>query len=162
MKTERLPTRDVREDRCEREEKLGQPLETLPGKTLRDRVPNSRVTKTRAAGAGAKVPVMPVPGSMLSAKLTIPVVVSSTRNVWFRLKAPTASRVCVAGTFNDWNPTATPLAKSKEGEWRVEKRLAPGEYEYRFVVDGVWQEDPDAKRAVPNPFGSRNSIFQVA
>lgn len=162
MKTERPPARDVREERSEREKKLGQVVETLPGKTLRDRLPNSRATKTRAARARATAPVLPVPESALSPNLMLPVVVSRTRNVWFRLDAPAASRVCVAGTFNNWNPTATPLAKSKEGEWRVEMHLAPGQYEYRFVLDGIWQEDPQAKSVVPNPFGSRNCIIQVA
>jgi hypothetical protein len=159
MKTERLPTRDVREDRCEREEKLGQAMETLPGKTRRDRLSNSRVTKTRVPSARVKATV---PESARSSKLTLPIGVSGTRKVWFRLSAPAANRVCVAGTFNEWNPTATPLVKGKEGEWRADQELVPGEYEYRFVVDGTWQEDPDAKRAIPNPFGSRNSILHVA
>ena len=72
MKTERLPTRDVREDRCEREEKLGQAMETLPGKTLRDRFPNSRSTKIRAAGGQVKVRI---PETGLSPNLMLQVVV---------------------------------------------------------------------------------------
>ena len=39
MKTARRHTRDRHEDRCEREEKLGQAMDTLPGKTLRDHTP---------------------------------------------------------------------------------------------------------------------------
>ena len=158
MRRERLPTRDVREDRFEREEKLGQALETLPGKTLRDRLPNSRETNAHAERRSVKAQTSGLP---IAWNQKLPVVVPH-RSIWFRLDAPAAERVCVAGTFNEWNPTATPLVKSKEGEWRTEKNLALGEYEYRFVVDGIWQDDPNAKHTVPNPFGSRNSVIQVA
>ena len=40
--------------------------------------------------------------------------------------------------------------------------MAPGTYEYCFVVDGQWMPDPLARESVPNPFGGRNSILQVA
>jgi hypothetical protein len=40
--------------------------------------------------------------------------------------------------------------------------LKHGAYEYRFIVDGRWQQDPMACDSVPNPYGSRNSIKHVA
>ena len=40
--------------------------------------------------------------------------------------------------------------------------LPPGNYEYCFVVDGEWIPDPLARESVPNPFGGRNSILNVA
>jgi hypothetical protein len=43
----------------------------------------------------------------------------------------------VAGTFNDWNTTATPLKKSGDGEWKAELQLLPGRYEYKLLVDGA-------------------------
>lgn len=39
--------------------------------------------------------------------------------------------------------------------------LAPGTYEYLFVVDGQWTPDPSALEVVPNPFGGCNSILKV-
>jgi hypothetical protein len=39
--------------------------------------------------------------------------------------------------------------------------LPPGRYEYKFIVDGEWVEDPKAD-SVPNEFGSRNSVIHVA
>lgn len=156
MKTERLPTRDVRENRSEREEKLGNASDTLPGKTLRDRALHLHETPLHEEGRQPKrftdEPVIP---NVLPA-------LPASGKIWFRLNAPTADRVCVAGMFNDWNPSATPLSKHDDGQWRVQTELAPGEYEYRFVVDGLWQEDPHARHAVPNPFGSRNSVIHVA
>ena len=49
-----------------------------------------------------------------------------------------AERVFLAGTFNDWNPEATPMTRTKDGTWQVALDLAPGRYEYKFVVDGNW------------------------
>ncbi|MBI3875935.1 MAG: glycoside hydrolase family 13, partial [Verrucomicrobia bacterium] len=39
--------------------------------------------------------------------------------------------------------------------------LAPGRYEYLFVVDGRWLSDPGADEAVPNRFGGWNSVREV-
>lgn len=72
-----------------------------------------------------------------------------------------ASAVFLAGTFNQWDPTATPMQPAGEGRWTVELELAPGVYEYRFVVDGLWLHDPTAETNVPNPFGGLNSVLTV-
>jgi 1,4-alpha-glucan branching enzyme len=72
-----------------------------------------------------------------------------------------ASAVFLAGTFNQWHPTATPMQPAGEGRWTAELELAPGVYEYRFVVDGVWLHDPTAESNVPNPFGGLNSVLTV-
>jgi hypothetical protein len=39
--------------------------------------------------------------------------------------------------------------------------LSPGRYEYRFVVNGEWVDDPKAKASVPNPHGGRNAVLVV-
>ena len=72
-----------------------------------------------------------------------------------------AAEVFVAGTFNDWNLSAAPLTKSGDGLWSRRLLLEPGEYEYRFIVDGHWQDDPAAERSAANPFGGSNSILVV-
>ena len=81
--------------------------------------------------------------------------------VAFTLIAPEAKQVYVAGSFNDWDAHCTPLSKGVNGEWSGYFPLKPGTYEYRFVVDGVWNEDPAARASVPNPFGSNNSVVIV-
>ena len=75
---------------------------------------------------------------------------------------PTAAAVFVAGTFNDWRPTATPMIAIPEGRWIKQLRLPPGRYEYCLVVDGEWMPDPLARECVPNPFGGFNSVLRVA
>ena len=72
-----------------------------------------------------------------------------------------ARKVCVAGTFNDWKPQRTPLERNAQGEWEVTLSLAPGEYEYRFVADDQWMDDPLPPRSIPNPFGGMNAVIQV-
>jgi 1,4-alpha-glucan branching enzyme len=73
--------------------------------------------------------------------------------------APEARSVQVAGNFNDWRPEANPLTPTGPGEWVVRLMLRSGQYEYRFVVDGVWKDDPEAAQTVPNPHGGVNSVL---
>jgi 1,4-alpha-glucan branching enzyme len=81
--------------------------------------------------------------------------------VVFNCFKPTAGQVFVAGAFNDWQPDRTPLEKQANGVWSVELLLKPGTYEYRFVIDGLWEEDPLAPRFTGNPFGGLNSVLVV-
>lgn len=82
--------------------------------------------------------------------------------VRFEFRHPTATTVCVAGTFNNWQPEAKTLHSSGVGDWWKETSLAPGTYEYCLVVDGHWIPDPLARETVANPFGGRNSVLTVA
>lgn len=81
--------------------------------------------------------------------------------VRFEFTHPTASTVCVAGTFNHWKPEAKPMHSLGGGRWLKETTLAPGSYEYCLVVDGQWITDPLVKETVDNAFGGRNSILKV-
>ena len=56
----------------------------------------------------------------------------------FLFIAPDANEVCVAGSFNQWDPEATPMKKRRDGTWYAVVYLSPGRYEYRIVVDGIW------------------------
>jgi 1,4-alpha-glucan branching enzyme len=82
--------------------------------------------------------------------------------VRFEFTHPTATSVCVAGTFNHWRPENKTLHSSGTGKWWKETALAPGTYEYCLIVDGHWMPDPLAPETVPNPFGGRNSLLYVA
>lgn len=72
-----------------------------------------------------------------------------------------ARAVSIAGTFNDWNPGITPMLSNGSGQWIKELSLRPGIYEYQYVVDGKWVNDPQAIKSTPNPYGGRNSVFVV-
>jgi 1,4-alpha-glucan branching enzyme len=82
-------------------------------------------------------------------------------SVCFELTQPAGQSVCIAGSFNDWHSSATPMIALGEGHWRKELTLPPGRYEYRLVVDGQWVDDPAARETVPNPFGGLNAVLEV-
>jgi len=69
-------------------------------------------------------------------------VVSLGDTVWVRLRGFTdAGKVILAGSFNGWNPAELEMEKTADG-WQLPYVLAPGNYEYKFIVDGTWMPDP--------------------
>ena len=48
-----------------------------------------------------------------------------------------------------------------DGRWLKELALPPGRYEYRFVVNGEWVDDPNAKEVAANPHGGVNAVLTV-
>ncbi len=79
----------------------------------------------------------------------------------FEFYAPEAQKVSVGGTFNDWNELKAPLKKDSEGKCKLELSLSPGRYEYRYLVDGVWQNDQRTVECIPNAFGTWNCVVEV-
>ena len=76
--------------------------------------------------------------------------------------APSASQVHIVGDFNDWDSEASPLQRMDQGVWTITIPLAPGRYQYTFVVDGTsWVADPGAPRTLEDDFGRPNSIITV-
>lgn len=83
------------------------------------------------------------------------------QTVHFECINPSAGQVCIAGTFNGWNPEAGKMTCRHDGKWVKDLIIEPGTYEYRLVVDGRWVPDPRADHSVVNPFGERNSLLTV-
>lgn len=80
--------------------------------------------------------------------------------VHFRLDAPGASRVELAGDFTEWEP-AHELYESRPGVWSIVVPLTPGVHDYAFVVDGErWVPDPLGV-PVDDGFGGTNSRLSV-
>lgn len=76
--------------------------------------------------------------------------------VQFRLDAPAATRVSLAGSFTRWEPRYE-LLEVAPGVWAALVPLEPGIHDYLFVVDGEeWVADPVA-RPVDDGFGGINS-----
>jgi 1,4-alpha-glucan branching enzyme len=70
--------------------------------------------------------------------------------VAFRVWAPHAESVSVAGEFNGWSPDASPLAREEGGRWSRDVEEAAAGHRYRFVIrtpDGrtLWRSDPYAR-----------------
>src|SRR5262249_21397679 len=72
-------------------------------------------------------------------------------SVTFRHRPPKGTEaVYLAGTFNDWKPTALPLdGPDESGTFSRRLELGPGEHEYKFVLEGKrWRADPGNPRQV--------------
>ncbi|HBC86417.1 MAG TPA: hypothetical protein DCZ94_05635 [Lentisphaeria bacterium] len=88
--------------------------------------------------------------------------VGTQRRVRFKLLAKPGSQVFVAGTFNNWNPTANPMKDNPEsGHYKAVLRVPPGAHEYKFIVNGVWSVDPKCAARIPNAYGSQNNVLHV-
>lgn len=83
------------------------------------------------------------------------------RKIEFTYKADPEREVFIAGTFNDWDPSKTRLTESDAGLYRVSIKLPAGRHEYKFVVDGCWQTDPNNPSSLLNDFGDLNSFITV-
>lgn len=84
------------------------------------------------------------------------------RTVGFYCHADAESAIYVAGSFNDWDPRFTPMKYNDEiKSFSCEVKLAPGTYEYKFVINGSWVLDADNDNVSANDFGTLNSVFEV-
>ena len=88
---------------------------------------------------------------------------AATKAIRLTCQAPSsAQRVALVGEFNGWSRTAHPMRRKRDGSWEANLRLAPGRYEYKFLINDVeWLADPTAARSVANPFGNTNSVLEV-
>jgi len=76
--------------------------------------------------------------------------------VQFRLDAPDAMDVRLAGSFTNWQPRYE-LHQASPGVWTITLPLSAGVHDYVFVVDGQrWVADPYAQK-VDDGFGGVNS-----
>jgi 1,4-alpha-glucan branching enzyme len=74
-----------------------------------------------------------------------------------------AASAVLAGEFNDWSLTQTPMKKLKDASFSVTLSLAAGHsYRFRYVLDGnVWVNDVDADGYAPNEYGEANSVLTL-
>jgi 1,4-alpha-glucan branching enzyme len=80
------------------------------------------------------------------------------KTVRLGVHCPHGCTVCLAGSFNGWQPTEL----QRDGEERhIDLSLPPGDYEYLFVVNDRWLPDPACVEGRPNPYGGENSVLHV-
>ena len=87
--------------------------------------------------------------------------VNSTKPLVFKLAAPKAKRVSLAGSFNNWDIKSHLAKRDLKGNWAVKVNLKPGRHEYKFFVDGQWMADPGCKSYVLNSFGTQNCVVEI-
>ena len=87
---------------------------------------------------------------------------NAAKGVVFSIHAEKGKAVYLAGEFNKWDPTAKKMVyKARRGLYTATLKLAPGSYQYKFVIDGTWCADPANANAVPNTQGTFNSVIDV-
>ena len=73
-------------------------------------------------------------------------------------------QIFLAGNFNSWSKDDEHyLMKDDDGDgvWSITVKLAPGTYQYKYVINGKWTQDMDAPADAPDGYGGRNSQFDV-
>ena len=115
---------------------------------------SGKVAAPKAAKSAKTKPVSKKSGTKVAPK-------SAKKKTTFMLRAPEATEVFVAGSFNGWDPTANPLEPDEEGVWACGLLLGPGEHEYRFIVDNVWWDDPSNLVRRQTEFGCENCVLIV-
>ena len=116
-------------------------------------------TKKEAVKSAKKEPVKSAKQETVKSEAKSKVI--STAKNQFVFPAPEAQKVSLVGDFNNWDTLANPMKKDKNGIWKVTVNLKPGRYEYRFLVDEKWENDPVCIECVPNAFGCMNCVIEV-
>ena len=83
------------------------------------------------------------------------------RRITFKLEALEAKEAILVGDFNGWDAKKHIMKRDNKGKWTKIVTLSPGRYEYKFLVDGDWQNDPGNDQMVSNCFGTQNSVLNV-
>ena len=68
--------------------------------------------------------------------------------------------VFLSGDFNNWSKTHTVMLENN-GIYETTLYLKPGKYAYKFIVDGKWLNDDNAKEFIGDGFGGQNSVITV-
>ncbi|MDQ2696683.1 MAG: isoamylase early set domain-containing protein [Pseudomonadota bacterium] len=80
-----------------------------------------------------------------------------------REAAETAETVHIVGDFNNWDNSATPMKKLKNGGFTTTLELElDREYQFRYLIDGKkWENDWNADKYVPSSYGEDNSVVTI-
>jgi len=110
-----------------------------------------------------KAPKVVAPKVVIQPKAKVEgAVKAKSQRVNFSVRAKEGSKVFLAGSFNDWDPTAKQMVDKKgEGLFVVTVNLEPGAHQYKFVIDGIWCADPECTDWVHNDHGTLNSVKNV-
>lgn len=83
------------------------------------------------------------------------------RKVTFSFESSDAKEVILMGDFNNWSKKKHPMKSNNNGMWNKSVMIPPGRYEYKFIVDRQWKEDPQNDQTCLNCFGTYNNVFHL-
>lgn len=83
--------------------------------------------------------------------------VNHDQSISFYVQRPSVTEVACAGSFSNWEQVS--MTQIKSGLWFYKTApLAKGEWQYKFVIDGNWVNDPSNLRT---DLESGNSVLHV-
>lgn len=85
----------------------------------------------------------------------------SGRSAYFIIYDTEATKIEVAGSFNQWTPQPLFRNPSDAGMWGARFDLLPGEYQYKYLIDGQWTMDPENLNPKKDREGHTNSTFVI-
>ena len=86
----------------------------------------------------------------------------SAKGVVFSFEAPADATVQIAGDFNNWVPEALYMSnRHGKSVWHKAISLKPGDYAYKYVINGNWISDPTNEDTIDDHRGGKNSLIQV-
>jgi hypothetical protein len=69
-----------------------------------------------------------------------------------------AEQVVLSGSFNNWSTIELPMQKTSSG-WEISLKLTPSQYQYKYIVDGRWINDPNNLLKERDGQNGYNSVF---
>lgn len=113
--------------------------------------------KNKATAVNSTVPVVSAkaPAACCSAP-------KKEKKVEFKVRGNPGSRVFLAGTFTRWASGRIALNDNgSSGIFKGEVTLSPGTYEYKFIVNDDWIQDPENPKFKLSDLGTINSVVIV-
>ena len=121
-------------------------------------------TKTAAKTATKKAAAAKAPAKKSAVKATAKKKSGkpALKSVTFTVHAEANQDVRLAGSFTDWETKAKKMVfKKRKGLYTATVKLAPGEYQYKFIIGDKWATDDQNTEFVPNDKGTFNSKLVV-
>ena len=135
------------------------PLRQVPPSEVPPMTAVEPSSPTTTGEAAPPVPAAAEPAPRAPAPVTATKSGTGRRNILFKLARPNAKKVEIIGDFNEW----TRAAMKKNGKvWQVSVPLAPGSYEYAFVVDDKRVRDPNNKKSASDGKASVLTVKPLA
>ena len=146
-----------------------------PIRPSRRAFPGSRAGVAARAAALAMLGLLGVAAcsNVTFVKRRLPPPTQGPDGVTFHFEAPSAQHVQLAGDWpeNNWLKGQAQTGSFNLGEmtdsdhdgvWQRAEKLAPGRYQYKFVIDRVtWKSDPNNPERTDDGFGGFNSLIVV-
>lgn len=84
------------------------------------------------------------------------------KEIVFTVEASEEADVQIAGDFNEWVPESLQFTESQgRPVWHKAISLRPGSYEYKYLVEGLWTNDPTNEETIDDSYGGLNSVINV-